>query len=113
MFGAKVRRMTEATDDHVAERAGVGRRVFAVLLGVTVAGFGAVAPWLVETDCRWVGWMALGVIVPGGCGTVFLGARGRADDLREFTPVALAGGVVGAAVAAVAAVLIGLLAVLW
>jgi len=102
--------MTEATDDHVAERAGVGRRVFAVLVGVTVAGLGAASPWLVESDWRWVGWMDFGLFILIGCGTVFIGVRGRADDLREFTPVALAGGKVGAAVVAVA---IALLAVLW
>ncbi len=98
--------MAGATDDG---RAGVGRRLVAVAMGCVVAGLGAAAPWLTPDACRWAGWPCLVLFVPAGCGTAFVGARGRAADLRELSAQAFAGELVGGAIAAA---VVGLLAAL-
>lgn len=92
------------------ERAGVMRRLVIVAIGVTFAGLGGAAPWALPEKCRWVGWVSAVLFVPAGCFVAFLGARGRAEDLREFKAAELAGGVVGevfglAVVAAIVALL--------
>src|SRR5262245_29957276 len=105
--------MGEAADERTTDRAGVGRRLAAVVMGCLAAGFGGWAPWLVPDTCRWAGWVALALFVPVGCGLAFVGARGRAADLRELSAGAMARDCAGELVAAVVvAVLLGLAAAL-
>jgi hypothetical protein len=63
-----------------------GRRLTAIGMGVIAAGFGAAAPWVVPDRCLWVGWVCMALFVPVGCITAFIGVRGRATELHEFSP---------------------------
>jgi hypothetical protein len=94
----------DSRDEPLASSAGVGRRVAVVAMGCAAVGFGAVAPWVVPDNCRWVGWVCAVLFVPAGCGLAFIGTRGRAADLCAFSARSLtrdfAGELVGAAIAA-------------
>ena len=95
------------------ERAGVARRLVVVAMAVTVAGLAGAAPWVMPDKCRWVGWACAILMVPVGCVVAFLGVRGRAEDLREYTAGSLAEAFAGEAFgAAVFAAVVGLLSCL-
>lgn len=66
-------------------RVGVGRRLTVIALGISLAGFGAAAPWWMPDRCRWVGWLTAALFVPVGSIGAYLGARGRAADLEAFS----------------------------
>ncbi len=99
-----------------AERAGVSRRLLAVGLGVPVACAAGVAPWLLPDHCRpwWLGWACFALFVPVGSVTAFLGARGRAADLRDFSAGTIAKEVAGELIGLLIVVLVvGLLCWIW
>lgn len=99
-----------------AERAGVGRRLVAVALGVVGASAGGVAPWLLPDHCRpwWLGWACFVLFVPAGSVTAFLGARGRAADLHDFSAGRFANEFAGELIGCLAvALVVGLLSLIW
>ena len=100
---------------HPAERAGVGRRLYSVALGVAGASAGGVAPWLLPDHCPWwLGWACFVLFLPAGAVTAFLGARGRAADLHDFSAGAFASGLAGELIGwLTVAVVVGLLILIW
>ncbi len=99
-----------------AERAGVGRRLSVVALGVAGASAGGVAPWLLADHCRpwWLGWACFVLFVPVGSVTAFFGARGRTADLQEFSAGAFASGLAGELIGWLTfGLVVGLLSLLW
>lgn len=97
--------MTAIADDRETDspksRAGIGRRLVAVTLGVTAATYCAAGPWLVPDNCRWIAWICAALFIPVGIIVAFLGVRGRAADLEAFSARNFAGEFVNALLTAV------------
>ncbi|MGL6072602.1 MAG: hypothetical protein ACRC8S_00440 [Fimbriiglobus sp.] len=72
-------------------RADFPTRFTAISLGLVVGTLGALAPGLVAGKwCAWIGWVCFALFVPCSLVVVFLGFRGRAEDLHAFSPKQLA-----------------------
>ena len=76
-------------DEPLVDRASISRRLTAIVIGIASFGFGATLLWLLpDSKCGWACAVLFGL---GGCYLTFLGARGRADDLKEFSAENLGG----------------------
>lgn len=76
-------------DEPLVDRASFNRRLVAIVTGIAYFGIGATLLWLLpDSKCDWACTVLFGL---GGCYLTFLGARGRANDLNEFSAENLGG----------------------